>query len=348
MRRVFFFLILTSFLLSCTKSEKEEFLLYHESVNLQSEDGVLGRPFRIVMTDNYLVMLDGATEKSFHLIDIDNNQYVGSFGNHGSGPQELLNAGALVNVQGRIYFLDRGQYKEYEILLNSDVNKIELVDRFNVSQVHNSVIPMDSCQYATCGIYDKGWVKLFDTQENELSSSGDCPVGKDDENLSNRIRSFAYQGELSYNGKDKLVMATLSANQLYVFKIVNGTLNCTSSLVQSFPQYLDKSSDIKKETGRDGYGVSFRKENRFGYINLYAAQEGVYALFSGASIEERVKSGRGLQEGSKLMYYNYDLEEQVCYTLDIPLTCFTLDPRTNTIYGISNIPEATLVKFKLP
>ena len=346
-----YLLLLTAFLLSSCVSHKTEvkrYSLKHEIVGFQPED-VIGQPFQLAMADGYLILADGATEKAFHLFDMDGERYVGDFGIYGQGPGELLSAQSLVNVNGKLFFFDTGKNKVFEILLSGDASNIDFAERGSgFAQSHSYVLPVESGLFATCGIYEEGWVKLFDAQENEVSSSEDCPQYEADGSLSNLIRSFAYQGLLAYDGGDRLVMATCQANQLYVYKLEDGNLKCTSSLVESYPKYRDDSSTLQKDTNREAYGISLDKTNKMGYIGLYAASNGFYALYSGSSVKEQVDAGRGIMEGSELVFYDYDLNELASYRLDVPLKTFTIDPRTNTVYGFSDLPEATLVKFKLP
>lgn len=335
------------FLSSCAETEREILFLQHEAIVLQPEE-VLGRPSQIALSGSCLVMVDDASEQFFHLVDTEKEQYVGSFGNRGPGPSEFSWVFSMSKANEHLYFFDTGKYKVFEIFPDIDVDKVKITEVGDFLDTHSYVIPLGSGLYATCGMYRDGWIKLLDAHQNLVASSGDCPSEESDKDIPNLARSFAYQGILAYNGEDRLVMGTQEANQLYVYRIENDTLKCECSLVQSYPLYRDKSADLQKETGREGYGVTFDKENKMGYIELYAAPEKIYALYSGSSIKELVETGKNVPDGTELIVYNYNLEEQAHYKLDVPLRAFTLDDKTNTIYGIGYLPEATLVKFKLP
>ncbi|MDO4215909.1 MAG: BF3164 family lipoprotein, partial [Bacteroidales bacterium] len=335
------------FLSSCAKTEREVQHLLHETIALQPEE-LLGRPYQMAISGNCLILTDGASEQMFHLVDIDKEQYAGSVGKKGPGPLEFSHPQSLCIANGRFFIFDIGKYKAFEIFPDTDVKKVKITETGDFQDTHSAIIPLGSGQYATCGLYRDGWVKLLDARQNVVASSDDCPCDENDKDIPNLDRSFAYQGTLVYNGDDKLVMGTFYAKQLYVFKIEHGTLKCESSLVQSYPLYRDNSADLQKETGREAYGVAFDKENKMGYVKLYAAPDKIYALYSGSSIKEQTDAHRNIGEGSELIVYNYDLKELASYKLDVPLRTFTLDEKTNTIYGIGYLPEATLVKFKLP
>lgn len=346
--RTFCFILILVLLSSCSHEDKRTLRLEHETVAVPS-DVLLGRPYQIASDGEFLILADGLADKYFHVFDIKKNQYAGNFGPHGSGPTELTDVHSLVNVNGKFYFTDMNRYKSYELLVGQGENPLDFADQgFNFKHIHSFVIPLGFGHYATTGIYEKGWVKLVDKDDHELCAGTDCPKNDADENTPNQIRAFAYQGMLSYNGDDKLVMTTCYAKQIYVYKIEGDSLNCISSLTQSFPQYRDASAELQRATGHMAAGASLGKDNSMGYIGVYAAADGLYALYSGSSMGTLIEEGKNLMESDELIFYNYDLQEVQTYKLDIPLKLFTVDERTRTVYGISNIPEPTLVKFKLP
>ena len=90
--------------------------------------------------------------------------------------------------------------------------------------------------------------------------------------------------------------------------------------------------------------VLYKRENRFGFMDIAVTSECVYALYSGKTYE---RDRQGAFEGNRLL--EYDWEGNLVRTLDfnVALTGITYDCDEGALYGIAGNAGVSLVKLRL-
>jgi hypothetical protein len=90
--------------------------------------------------------------------------------------------------------------------------------------------------------------------------------------------------------------------------------------------------------------VLYKRENRFGFMDIAVTSERVYALYSGKTYE---RDRQGAFEGNRLL--EYDWEGNLVRTLDfnVALTGITYDCDEGALYGIAGNAGVSLVKLRL-
>ncbi len=112
----------------CKKLTNDNF---KESIDLVSKplaiaEGKLIAPVKTILLDKYLIISDLDTQKNTHIIDIEEEKYLGQFIDIGSGPNQISRLGALSKIDDTSFLVSDPYEKKYigfkvDKLLNSSV-----------------------------------------------------------------------------------------------------------------------------------------------------------------------------------------------------------------------------------
>lgn len=339
MRILGIFFIFISIFCSCQdRKGVTEVTLSHNPIRMDS-DFIVGAPIEMHCLNDILLIIDTKSERPFHWIKIPECKYMGSFGDLGQGPNELLRVRNIHSLNNTLYCYDSYKFKLFEIIPDNKSRNLsfKVIHEFDKDMTIDA-FPLSPSRICKYGYFEKGMLHLADTNGKIINSTRDFPYRDEPESkLSNQLRFMAYQGCMAANGNGYIAYLTGASNQCYVYKMTDDSLKEVFVNQESFPLYTPDNTE--------GFSVTLNVENKLGYQDIAVDDEGFYGLYSDKSIKEYKQKAF---ECSSIYYYNWDGSNKTHYKLDIPILCFCYDKKHNVFYGIANNPDPVLVKFSLP
>ena len=183
---------------------------------------------------------------------------------------------------------------------------------------------------------------LADSTGKTINTFFEYPYKNKDERerFDNRTRFFAYQGSIATNpSKTKFAYAAYYGDLIHFYSIGNNTIQSIAKIENEYPLYNGRNSTIQGGVMR---GVMFSPECLSGYINIYATEQFVYALFNGTKLEDRK-----FDEGSILRIFDWNGNLIKVYDLDIPSNFLCISDDDSKIWTIAVEPDISLVYFDL-
>lgn len=338
MYRVEIIILLLFSLCSCQQGEKgEEIGLFHKQIDLE-ENLILGAPVDMKCVDDNLIIIDANSDAFFHWIKLPDFKYMGKYGELGQGPGEWLKANTLHVFQDTLYCYDSYKSELLQIIPDDDAGKLTFrsCHRFG-KDLTIDLFPLSQSRLCAYGCFEHGMLHVTDTAGMLLRVTRDFPARDRTESmLSNQLRFMAYQGCMDTDGKGNVAYLMADSKQCYVYSLVEDSLAEIFSDQSSYPFY--------KPEGNEGFSVSFKPENKFGYQDITADESGFYGLYSGKSFQDYQQKAF---ESSLVEAYTWKGALKALYRFDIPVLCFCIDKKRDVFYAITNNPDPVLVCFPL-
>jgi hypothetical protein len=316
-------------------------LINHEKTheNIFIEYGGLMASF-----ENRLIGLEAIGSKPFYYLDYKEPDQLHRFGEKGSGPTDFIMPFSLQYINEETFGIYDVAAKSFTELALPEKNK-EIAIKKKI-QVENKMafhlIKTAYNQYIGIGAYEEGMFLLMDSIGNTLSYFFDYPYkDKDEQQISNRLRAMAYQGNFIPNRKgDCFVYACNTGDILHFYKVKKDTIELVKKEDKMYPIYKTEERD-------GGFGAPMSRENKIGYISGDATDKYVYLLRGNQSFEYFLSEKKENDTGN-FGIYNWEgiLIKEI--KLDIPCRSICVTPDNKRIWAIANIPEPSLVFFNLP
>lgn len=339
--RIYKYIILLffSFLFSCQSSKKsdivQEYSLQHKV--LLDDDFAIGKVRSMVlMNDSIPIVVDIQSNQAFQVLDY-NKQSVRNYGRRGQGPDEFLFPTALSvwkNYTMACWDINKRRYSAMQLVPGDSVAQFSHLFETHDSLFHYEIFPVCNERFIAAGIYNDYRLVLLDKEGHFVKGFGTCPYRNDEERkVSGAIRSEVYQGKLAVNPSGtRLVHALLRADIFSFYDIAsNGTLNLTTELVGSYPDY-------EHNTGAMALSAPIY------YVDVCATERYAYVLYSGRNYKDdkdKAFLGKIIKvydwEGHHIRNLNLDIEIQVMCVL----------PNDSKIYAIAFQPNPILVSFDM-
>ena len=151
------------------------------------------------------------------------------------------------------------------------------------------------------------------------------------------VRQQAWGGEMAVHpSRPVFVLASRYAGRLESFDR-NGVLQVKFRVPHEFdPDYVPADDGINMTRGDDF---------RFGYLDVAATEQHVYALFSGRLHRE---DGREAERGDQVHVFDWQGNLLRVIRLDTPIGRLAVDPARAALYGLRHDPYPQVVTFSLP
>ncbi len=263
------------------------------------------------------------------------------FGNKGQGPNDFLHPFSIQLINdSTIGSMDMSANTYMEFRIPQEGEEVEITKRmkFNFNARPLRMIKTAHNQYIGLSMQNSLFV-MMDSTGNELNSFFEYPYrNKDELQLENRYRSYAYQGVLSANPtKTNYVYTPFNGEIIHFYTIENGNIKLINKIEKEYPLY-------KNNSDKTSTGVITSTECILGYISSYATEEFVYALFNG---KKRIDQKRNDFEASILRVFDWNGTLKKEYELDIPCSHLCVSDDNSKLWAIATQPEMTLVSFNL-
>lgn len=344
--------ILLLSLFSCNKKEIEPPEIFEDSLSIQGEilDSNLeyiGLPAQAILIDSFLIIKDNANaskrEFSIHIINVKQNKYITSTCRKGRGPKEIVNALSLsrsISNKRSFTVYSRFKYSFFDFNIDSILKNNNYLPKRTMTFKEPYLIPvhLPNHQYMAIGPFEQGRYRVSDSLGENHRYRFDYPQDPDHKNVPNKFKSKAYQGNfcLQLNG-NYFAFGALNSGILEFFQATQDKILKIKDWHFYYPEYR-----IKPDPNRISAPVS--PDNKFAFTAMSGTENYLYILYSGRTFREyqsRIIYSRDL------LVFTWSGKPVLRYSLDREIWAFSVDEKDQTLYGITNLPEPALIKFKL-
>jgi hypothetical protein len=306
--------------------------LIHEKIDKISDS--LFRPSYMEIVNNHLLLLDGNSDRPLHIINIEKEEYIGSFINKGQGPSEI-------HVPWGISKINDNSFLAYDIAGKKIIgwridslmkgNKPLFEKKINEKGICSSVQIVNDEIYYTSDL--KSTNRIFKLDSSTGKEEGFGSLLNNYKNTSDINFSQACKALMSYNN-DRFVIAYRLAP---FFEIYNPKENSWKSI-----RTIDDFSPIYREVETDGFTqLATTKETRLGIIDISLTDKYIYLLYSGEKMHDYK-----MDVAKKVLVLDYEGNPITIFELDKNLSSFAVY-NDSIIYGIHNDIKAELIKFNI-
>ncbi|KYG78879.1 hypothetical protein AWN68_04430 [Roseivirga echinicomitans] len=303
----------------------------------------LSFPRTLVVNNGTLIITDINNNAMIHIIDLKTNQYLKSLGKKGYGPNEVMSVGHSLSLkpgeingfwtydmtQLRMSFFDYTKQDTIKEAMKQFVFRTGEFKSFRVTWTNRNTL---------LGLPYDGGPRLieYDTTGAVLNEIGDYKGVLDDKYRSGTLAQL-FQGVVRANPKgDKFIHSSIYVDRLNLYD-----LNEDRILEITGPLNIDPIFEEHIIQNNSTLGINTEEAYQM-YSDSYLSKDRIYGLFSG---KKWMGSPSGVENSNLIYVFNLEGEILEALELDYTIRAFTIDPMTNTIYGVSSSKEADIVKF---
>jgi hypothetical protein len=307
------------------------------SISLKGEDiifdSILLKPTSIEINGSNIITRNAFTENVFHIYNIDNNTKVGERIRSGQGPNEMFFPLFSKNNDTQISIFEHSKQKIFtfnsdEFISDTDpiaVNETKLEKGVNHVYILDNGTLLGSTSNETNSL-----VALFNPDGTIKKQFGEYP--ESDLRLNDFMKIGAYEHRsLAFNEKTNRILI------FYFFTDLIDIYNFEGDKIQSIqgpdnflPLFNTNGNSIEGKTR-----VAFWGQPVFN--NEYC-----YILYSGAFYKDFT------EEINSIYVFNWEGKLIQILNLDKSIFTFCIDFKSKFIYGITNTPDVSIIRFELP
>ena len=349
------FIVFLVFGLGCSPSAEEkgkEAIVIFDEKDLPDPIALRGKKYNfpniinpryILCLGDYLVVSEKTKDNLLHILDIKSEKYIRSTGKNGLGPREATMVSKLENASEKksfwCYDLEQTIFSKYSV--TGDTSKLA-DSQLRLGEIFHYV--MDLTWASDTSLL----VTMVDGNDKffEVSLNGDtlATYGKWDsmferKDIPYNVISSIHQGRIKASpDKRKFISAGSRRDFIDVLDKASGKILSIRGPVDEVPEF-----EVDYSMGYPMAAMNI-KTLTVKYLDSFAGEKLIYGLHLG-------KSFRNISDPDKLnRMFVFDYQGNIVnqYTLDYPLTSFTVDEVNGIIYGVSIDEEPNVVAFKIP
>lgn len=309
---------------------------------LWTRSEAMGLPGDIEVMGNHLVLVDRLGAPALHIIERRTGELVASIGQEGDGPGEFRAPVALDPVAGStaVWVFDVGL---------QCLTRVDLVDgrlrapleqspalRLRADAPILQPVWVDGDRLLAHGFVLGGRLAEFDTEGRFVRSVGPLPPNPTE--IPASVLQHAYQGTLAARpDRSRLVLATRHAAMLEIYR-GGGTL------VGRFDGPFAFEPQVSVREASRGPVMASGDDLRFGYVDVAATDEHIYALFSG-----RTRAGFPGRANYAEYVHVFDWEGTFleAFRLDIDAFSIAVHEEEGTLFAVRHLPEPAVLRYAL-
>ena len=303
---------------------------------------LLKLPTRIEWVEDQLVVLDIASDSIIHVLSASTGNHLRSFGRKGEGPGELLGPWSIDSAPqelGAIWVFDLSLHRLTRFPLDDEVPQAKNGSQLELLRLRSDVTLLDpiwvDSTIITLGFFRSGRLGLFARDGRLLDTKGLVPTLN--VLMPGELTQHAFQSRLAANpSRTRLAVASRHSDRMEVYTDGGVLLHVAEPPFAFLPRAATRhrAGRLEMITGED---------LRFGYLDLAATEERIFALFSG-----RTRRGFPGQANFGRYIHVYDWSGTLVEVLRLPLPAIALsvDPRGAFIFAMHHDPEPTIGRYE--
>jgi hypothetical protein len=296
--------------------------------------------YMVVTNDHYLIGMEHGGDAFFYRQDLNRPDSVCRFAGKGQGPDEFIHPFSLQYINDSTmgsYDILGKKFGEISLSTCSEPARVKTV-KFD-DNMNARVIKTAYNQYIGTGVYPDGMYIMFDSSGTKIKSFFEYPFeNASEKSIKNQLRAMAYQGKIASNlSNTRFVYGANSADIIYFYDIENSNIRFIRKIENRFCEYVPEEQN-------GSFGSAIKTTNRHGFVDIYATDQHVYALYSGKTYNEYREQ---IFAGDRLRIYDWSGDLLAEAALDVPCKFLCVSPDDETMWAIAEIPEPTIIRFDL-
>ena len=310
-------------------------------------DLFLGRPHRMLIVKNNLLILDTHEGKSATVVDLSNPTNMQRIASVGQGPNDFLRlmTASYHEPKNAICFYD--SQGDRMVTYKVENNQIKLNEKTRLSSVRlkdrgvGYGLPLGN-QFISHGAFEDKQFALFDNKGESLSIFGVYPGEKD--GIQFPMAFFLKtQGQIVGSPDQKhFAIAGAYHDQLTFYK-------ATGNIPQKIKEYFSEEPKVSAKTTVRGETTTSSNrldpDSRSIYTNVYGTNNNLYLLYRGVTPAEREAS---IDKPCAILVFNWDGSIKQAYKIPHTINSFAIDETNRCLYAVRVIDEEPyIMKYQL-
>jgi len=302
----------------------------------------LGRPQSVGVVGDWLLVSDVPRPHALHVIRRSDGRHLKSWGREGGGPGEFRNLWSIQpDGRGRAWLYDPGQTRltllDLPTLLADRGDPVRRSVNLRADLMPMTAVWVSDTLLMSSGMFARGRLALFDAAGRLKATAGPLPPAR--EGVPPAVAQHAYSGTLVRHPSRPLVaIGTRHADRVEIYHADGRPVR-----VARGPRGFEPVYEVQV---RGGVPVmASGGEMRFGYVDLAAAGEHLYGLYSGHSREER--PGRA-SFGGEVHVFDWNGVLVHVLPLDHLALALAVSDDERTLYTVRHDPTPAVLQHALP
>lgn len=290
-------------------------------------------PKGLVKSGDVITIANPANPYHFDIINLKTNEQNGWL-KSGIQENEAIYASNLSFSKDGITTLDfsSGQFYEYDTHVKSRAITKPL--QLSRQSQHLVAVKGDNFILST-GLYEQGRYRLFSLENNREDYFLSYPEHPEYPNLSEKEKSILYASSVLRLRPDNraFVSSDIRSGILDICRIDGNMIQRIALHCLHFPKIKLQENNI-----------IYYEDNVNGFRDIAVSNEYIYVLYSGKTYKEFKQN---VSKCNTLFVFDWNGNLINTYSFTNPTTYISYDLTENELYGISYMPNASLVKFNL-
>lgn len=305
---------------------------------------LLGRPADITYLNGYVFVID-KSKQSIHIFR--NTEHIAKIGQYGRGPGEFQYIESIQVSPNKYFFwvydanLFRYTKFDLEQILNNSALEKAVKDVVNIrSKVGYIISPVwiNDTTIVSHGFFTVGRLAFFNGQGQFQKILGPRLPGKENIQVPYSVRGQTYMGSMAAKPDGSaFVLATQYSDKIEIYNasghpevLVIGSTNFEPNYEVAYP--------------RGSPTMNMNENMRWGYIDVFATRDKIYALYSG-----KAQKNKNANFGKFLHIFNWK-----GHLLDIypfknqTIISICVDETNNRLFAIDYFAKQSIKTYKLP
>lgn len=302
----------------------------------------LGRPQSIGVLDDWLLVSDLPRPNALHVIRRSDGRYLTSWGREGGGPGEFRTLWSIQPAgRGSAWLYDPGQTRltllDVPALLAGAGDPVRRSLTLRADLMPMTALWASDSLLVSSGLFVRGRLALFDGRGRLKGTAGPLPPAR--EGVPPAVAQHAYSGTLARHPARPLVaIGTRHADRVEIYQTDGRLLR-----VARGPRAFEPAYEVQVRGGQPS--MASGGDMRFGYVDLAAAGEHLYGLYSGRSRDER--PGRAFY-GGEVHVFDWNGRLLRIHPLDHLALALAVSADERTLYTVRHDPAPAVLQVPLP
>lgn len=343
-------LIIFFILASLSSCQNKDYALEHisftydsfKSIELTNPDVIstegmfLGKPVSVnYHPQDFLLISDPKNTKQLIVFDLRAKRFMLEV-NRGRSDNELLHL-KDVTISGNNLYLSSTSDKKILKMSYNENNRNFIFDKsFSFSNQFLRGIPYKDGFITLASASSEDRFHIWDKHLNVIDTLGTFP--SQGINAEGSLHNGVLQSDIGVYS-NYVICAYKGVDYIDIYKDL--------TLVRRLrgPELDDVSIKIKEYP--NGMVATYLTPDKITYSKIVTNDDGFWVGYNGCVIEEKEIPTSDDLKIKKIFHFKWDGTPCESYILDNPISDFTIDHTTNTLYGLTDNPEPILISYKL-